>query len=222
MIRKKYAVLGIAMWSASMLVCAEDLGVKGQTYKPDRDGREQFKDVIRKKQSTGELDRFWQDYRDKNINAIKNPAPLGIKSDYKPRNELRDVKFVVPSDYRDEKGRLLVRKGTVVEPLSILPLANGLIFIDGRDQHQVEYAITRSQSEPLKIVLTAGSPYALRVKYKDVLWRGVKGVPFYFDQRKIIINTLNQLYGIDIGSVPAVLAQRGNKLGIEFGMRGSQ
>lgn len=205
-----------------MQVEAENLGVKAQTYQLDRDGREQIKDIIRQKEASGEIRRFWEDYRNKTIAAIKNPPPLGIKSDFAPRSEIHEAKFVLPFDYRNEKGQVVAHRGTVIEPLKIMPLTSRLIFIDGRDERQIRYAIARGRTTPLKIVLTAGSPYSLRVQYQNVDWRGGKGVPFYFDQRKAIIQTLKRLYGIDIRSVPAVLAQKGDKLSVEFGMGAMQ
>lgn len=197
---------------------AEDLGAKGQLYPPDKDGREQMKDIIRQKQNSGEVDRYWRDYQAKTIDAIKNPTPLGIKSSYESRIELRELRFTIPQDYKDDKGQVVVKKGTVVEPLKIQPLTSGLIFIDGRDQRQIDYAIKRGRKEPLKIVLTAGSPYDLRVRYKDSNWWGGKTIPFYFDQKKMIISSLQRLYGIDLNSVPVALTQRGDRLAIEYGV----
>ena len=129
------------------------------------------------------------------------------------------MRFVIPSDYRDQRGHVVVSKGTVVEPLRIQPLASGLVFIDGRDQVQVNYAIARGRLTPLKVILTAGSPFDLRIKYQHAAWPIGEGIPFYFDQRKIIINTLHRLYGIDVSTVPAVLTQVGTGLQLEFGMR---
>lgn len=210
--------LVFALAAGGQAVCAEDLGVKAQTYALDRDATEQIKDVMRRKQQSGEMGTFWKNYRDKVIASIRNPPSLGIPSDYSARTELHDLRFVVPADYKDQNGNVIVRRGTVVEPLKVMPLTSGLIFIDGTDARQVEYAIRRSQREPLKIVLTAGSPYLMRIRYRDVPWRGERGVPFYFDQRKIIINTLAKLYGIQIASVPAAMFQQGDKLAIQFGM----
>lgn len=214
----KIAAVGFALFT-QMACLSEDLGVKGQVYEADRDAREQMKDQVRQKQRSGELDKFWRSFRDKNVDAIKNPQPLGIKSNYSFRAEIRDLKFTFPKDVRDEKNNVVVRAGTTVEPLKIQPLVSGLIFIDGRDQRQVDYAIARGRREPLKIVLTAGSPFDLRVKYQDEIWRGSKTIPFYFDQRKMIINTLQRLYGIDVSSVPALLSQRGQQLSVEYGIR---
>lgn len=197
---------------------AEDLGIKAQIYPIDPDARETLKNVVRKKQQTGELDKFWHQYREKNIQAIKYPAPLGIKTDYSIKSELRNLQFIMRRDMRNEKGHIIVKAGSVIEPLKINPLIYGMIFIDGRDQKQVDYAIAQGRKEPLKIVLTAGSPYELRVKYKNINWWGSKTIPFYFDQRKMIINTLQRLYSIDVNTVPVKLAQRGDKLEIKYGM----
>jgi conjugal transfer pilus assembly protein TraW len=198
---------------------AEDLGTRGRTAPVDRDAREQMKDKIRQKEASGELARFWADYRNKAVDAIKRPAPLGVPTDARLRTELHQLRFVMPQDYRDESGRVVVRRGTVIEPLKIQPLTTGLIFIDGRDEAQVQYALAAGRRERLKIVLTAGSPYDLRVRFKDVSWNGTPTVPFYFDQRKLIINQLQRLYGIQLRSVPAKLTQQGSQLQIEFGMR---
>ena len=213
--------LALAVSAVAGVARAEDLVVKAQTYALDRDAADQIKDVMRRKQASGEMAQFWKTYRDRTIAAIKNPPSLGIKTDYTAHTELRPLQFVIPEDYKDQNGRVIVRRGTVVEPLKIMPLTYGLLFIDGNDPRQVEYAIKRSESEPLKIVLTAGSPYLMRIKYRNVPWHGGMGVPFYFDQRKMIISTLSKLYGVEINSVPAALFQQGDKLAIQFGMGSS-
>ncbi|HGL4257887.1 TPA: conjugal transfer protein [Burkholderia dolosa] len=214
-------LIGLAASLQLSISYAEDLGTKAQTYPLDRDAAEQIKDIFRRKQQSGELDAFWQNYRDRTIESIKNPPSLGIATSYGVRTELRELRFQIPQDYRDHTGKVIVRRGTVVEPLKVMPLTNGLLFIDGTDARQVEYAIRRSQSERLKIVLTAGSPYALRVKYAKVPWHGGTGVPFYFDQRRMIISTLSKLYNIQINSVPAAIFQQGDRLAVQFGVEGA-
>lgn len=211
-------LLAIAVCAFALGANAEDLGVKSQTFAPDRDAREQIKDILRQKEKSGELAAFWNDYRNKSVNGIKNPAPLGIPSNYGFSAQGFNLKYIISQDYKDEKGNVVVPKGTVVEPLKRTPLTVGLIFIDGRDQRQVDYAIAAGKREPLKIVLVAGSPYDLRVKYKDADWNGSPTIPFYFDQKKMIINQFNRLYRINIDKVPAKLTQRGTQLWVEFGM----
>ena len=199
---------------------AQDLGVKGRVHEKDPDGREQIKSVLREKEKSGELAKFWLDYRTKTIDAIKNPASLGLATNYAQRAELRDLKFTFPSDVLDEKGRVMVKRGTLVEPLKIQPLRSGLIFIDGRDKKQVEYAIAQGRKRPMKIVLTAGSPYELRHQFKNAAWiNGSKTIPFYFDQQKVILNSLNRLYGVNIQTVPVALSQQGHQLLVEHGVK---
>lgn len=209
--------LSLLLFSA--LAHSENLGSTGQTYALDRDGREQLKDIVKRKQANGELDEYWRKYRDRVVSEIKNPTPLGIKSEYTIHSELRDLRFTLPQDYKNEKGQIVAKRGTVIEPLRIQPLNTGLIFIDGRDQRQIDYAITRGRKQSLKIVLTAGSPLDLRIKYQSAPWRTGTGIPFYFDQRKMIITNLQKLYGITINTVPATMYQRGDKLAIDYGIQ---
>lgn len=216
--RTMHTRIALLLLSAPYLVAAEDLGTRGSTVPVDRDAREQMKDTIRQKAANGELARFWTTYRERMIEAIKHPAPLGIPTDMRPHAELRQLRFVVPQDYRDQAGRILAHRGDVIEPLAIQPLTTGLIFIDGRDEAQVQYALGAGRRERLKIVLTAGSPYDLRVRFRNTVWNGSPAVPFYFDQRKLIINQLQRLYGIELRSVPAKLTQQGTRLRIVFGI----
>ena len=101
------AVLATSLAGLTSSVRAEELGSKSPTFRLDPDAREEFKNVIRRKQRNGELDAFWKSYRDKTVESIKHPAPLGVRSDYTRRVETRPVRFVIPADYRDERGNLL-------------------------------------------------------------------------------------------------------------------
>ena len=127
--------------------------------------------------------------------------------------------FTVPKDFKDANGTTVAKRGTVIRPLERVILQNGLIFIDGTDQAQINYAVRRANAEHLKIVLTKGSPYELRIKYKNSPFRGGKSIPFYFDQDGSIIKTLHLSYALDILSVPTTLSQRGTKLFIETGVK---
>ena len=214
----KFFYATLTLLAITCTCAAEDLGIRGDTYKPDRDGREQLRDAVREKQRSGELDRYWREYRDKTIESIKHPAPLGVPTDYVKHSETRELRFTIPQDFRDQNGRIVVSKGTVVEPLKYKSLQESLVFIDGRDQRQVDYAIGLGVKRPVKIILTAGSPFDLRVKYQGTPWMGGTTIPFYFDQRKAIINSFKLLYQIDLSSVPVVLTQVGQKMVINFGM----
>jgi conjugal transfer pilus assembly protein TraW len=177
------------------LLQAQDLGQVGEVVGPGRDGREQIKDRVRSIPQKN-LDEFWRSFREKNLEAIVNPKPLGVKTDFRMQQQWHDLVFEMPFDAKDAQGKVLMPKGTKIRPLDISPPATGLILIDGRDQRQVAYALAQKKIRPLKIVLTAGSPVNLHARYK---------AEFFFDQKGMIIRQLNQVYNISIASVPAQL-----------------
>jgi conjugal transfer pilus assembly protein TraW len=215
-------LLALAFACGAAMTYAEDLGVKAGTFLPDPDGSEQLKDAVRARQQSGELNRFWLHYRDQVLNAIRHHAPLPVRTDYNQATEFHPLAFTLPSDFVDQNGHVVAHKGQVIEPLAISPLTARLIFIDGRDQQQVTWAVRQGQQMRVKIVLTGGSPIDLREKYRDTPWSMGKGVPFYLDQRSMIINTLARYYGIGLHSVPAMLTQQGKGLRIDYGMGRAQ
>ena len=159
--RRSAGPVPIALVAAVLLVSAaavrsEDLGVKGGTYLPDPDGRDQLKGQLRAKQDSGELDRFWHHYRDQVVNALRHPAPLPVRTVYAATSEFHPVSFTLPNDFVDQNGRVVAHKGQVIEPLAISPLTSSLLFIDGRDSQQVQWAVRQGQLARAKIVLTAG------------------------------------------------------------------
>lgn len=203
---------------ACALATAEDLGSKAPVFSVDQDGRDQLKALAKQKVDQGAFEAYKNEFIKRNVDAIKHPAPLGIKTAYGHRVELKVARYVMPSDVKDQDGRIVARMGTVIEPLKINPLQFGLLFIDGRDETQVQYALKAYRAMPLKIVLVAGSAFDLRVRFKDQIVNGSRTVPFYFDQRAMIIGQLNSLYRIEIKSVPALITQAGDKVRLEFGM----
>lgn len=211
---------GVLLAAVAAANAGEDLGVKGGTYLPDPDGRDQLKNQLRAKQESGELDRFWQHYREEVVNAIRHPAPLPVRTVYTATSEFHPVSFTLPNDFIDQNGHVVAHKGQVIEPLAISPLTTSLLFIDGRDSQQVQWAVRQGQLARAKIVLTAGSPVELRERYRKTPWSSGTGIPFYFDQREIIIDSLARLYGIRLQSVPATLHQESKGLRIDYGFGG--
>ena len=218
MIPLRHFVLSALVCLVSATALAEDLGAKAPGFAIDQDGREQLKAIARQKVDQGAFEAYKKEFIKRNLDAIKNPAPLGIKTAYGQRTELKEARYVMPADVKDQNGRIVARRGTVIEPIKISPLQAGLLFIDGRDEAQIQYALRAYRAAPLKIILVAGSPFDLRVRFKDLIINGSKTVPFYYDQRAMILRQLNSLYRIDINSVPALLTQEGGKLRLDFGM----
>ena len=218
MIPLHHFVLSALVCLVSATALAEDLGAKAPGFAIDQDGREQLKAIARQKVDQGAFEAYKKEFIKRNLDAIKNPAPLGIKTAYGQRTELKEARYVMPADVKDQNGRIVARRGTVIEPIKISPLQAGLLFIDGRDEAQIQYALRAYRAAPLKIILVAGSAFDLRVRFKDLIINGSKTVPFYFDQRAMILRQLNSLYRIDINTVPALLTQEGGKVRLDFGM----
>lgn len=198
---------------------SEDLGKKAPTYALDQDAREQLKAIVAEKTRNGDVERYQKHQIEVLKAKLHNFGDLGLATNNTYRSELRDLIFTVPKDFKDASGNVVAHRGTVIKPLERIALQNGLIFIDGTDQAQINYAIHRASSEPLRIVLSKGSPYELRLKYKNTPWRGGKSIPFFFDQDGLIIKTLHLTYALDIKTVPTTLSQRGTQLLIETGVR---
>jgi conjugal transfer pilus assembly protein TraW len=197
----------------------EDLGTKSRTYKLDADARDLLKAKAQQLIENGQAEKAAQAFRKRQIDAIRNPEPLGIPVSKAFKVERFNPKFKLQQDYKNEKGEVVAKKGMEIEPLKQLPLSFTYFFIDGRAQDQIDYAIKVGQTRPTKIILVAGSAVNLRWKYKDTLWRGTKGIPFYWDQRAMIINSLRNLYNIDLRSVPAQISQVNEQLQILYGMQ---
>ena len=52
-------------------VNAQDLGVQSATTGIDSDARDQLKNIVKNKYSSGDVQRFWKSYSDLSISMIK-------------------------------------------------------------------------------------------------------------------------------------------------------
>ena len=198
---------------------AQDLGVKNTVFNLDTDARVQIRNIVKKKYSSGDASKFWKQYAEQSIAQIKNPSPLfGVTTNLFFHTQYVEMKYSIDRDYMDASGRVIASKGTLIEPLKINKLKYGLLFIDGRDPRQINYALAQIKLQPLKIVLTAGSPYDLRIKYQGTSWMGSSTIPFYFDQRRMILNQLARNYRINIDTVPVKLLQKGSLMELSWGL----
>jgi conjugal transfer pilus assembly protein TraW len=129
---------------------------------------------------------------------VRRPAPVGgIEHTSTPRAWNYDPTITIGQDIRDAAGRLIIARGTRVNPLDHVTMHERLVFIDGDDPAQVRWAIASTTALDAKIVLTSGAPIALM----DATRRRL-----YFDQRGV----LTTKFGIH--HVPAVIAQAGKVL----------
>jgi conjugal transfer pilus assembly protein TraW len=199
---------------------AEDLGtylIQGAAgiSRPDRDGSEVLRERMEEKYRTGEAQAALQNMQKRNVDAIVNPKPLPIRTSTSPRTKFYSMDFIMPVNApgtkKGEKVNVLKRLGRLSDT------AEGLLFIDGRDEEQLKYSIGMSEKKRVKIILTGGSPIKIGERFKT--WNNGNGIPFFFDQKGMILSSLANWYGVRIESVPAYLSNGGNgNLRVDYGL----
>ena len=152
---------------------AKDLGVRGETWaiaEPD------LLDVIEARlqelERSGALAALEGEARERARARIeKPPAVAGIAPATERHTRLLDPSVVLDRDVRLPDGTLLAVAGTRLNPLERMPLSRDLLFIDGRRDVEVAWAL--AHVAPAKIVLLAGRPLDLSRRH---------GRSFFFDQ----------------------------------------
>ena len=162
-----------AILFAAGVASAKDLGVRGQTWpvaKPDL--LAQIEARLMEMERSGELARLQEEARSRARSRLEEPESVpGIAPAKTERTRLFDPAIVVARDIRTPDGALIAAAGTRVNPLERMPLARDLLFIDGRREAEIAWAL--AHEGPAKIVLLAGRPLDLARRH---------GRPFFFDQ----------------------------------------
>jgi len=131
--------------------------------------------------------------------AFVRPTPVsGIKVATQSHTHYFDPAVCLRNDITNEKGQVIIAKGTSYNPLSHLRLPEELLFFDGDDLKQVAWA--KSCTPDAKWILVSGSPTELEEK---------ESRPVFFDQMGLLTKNLS------IKEVPARVTQEGLKLKIE-------
>jgi conjugal transfer pilus assembly protein TraW len=108
-----------------------------------------------------------------------------------------DPSIVVEADVRDQKGNVIAARGARVNPLALIDMTTDLVFVDGREAGQLEWATNNWTSDKAKIIFVSGSPFDRMGEFQR---------RFFFDQ----YGKLTSHFGI--AHVPAVVSQKGELL----------
>ena len=178
---------------------AKDLGVRGATWAiAEPDLLADIETRLLEMQHSGALARFEADARDRARRKLEEPPPVpGIAPAARERSRLFDPAIVVEHDIRTPDGVLIAAAGTRVNPLERIALTRDLLFVDGRREAEVVWALARER--PAKIVLLAGRPLDLMRRH---------GRSFFFDTG----GTLAARFGI--AATPSVVERAGTRLRI--------
>ena len=178
---------------------AKDLGVRGATWPvAEPDLLAQIEARLVEMERSGELVRLEQEARANARRKLEEPEPVsGIAPAREERSRLFDPAVTVARDIRTPDGAFIAAAGTRVNPLERMTLARDLLFVDGRREAEIAWALAHER--PAKIVLLAGLPLDLMRRHRR---------PFFFDQG----GRLAARFGI--AATPSLVAQDGARLRI--------
>ena len=158
-------------------VSAKDLGVRGATWPvAEPDLLEEIELRLLELERSGALARLESEARANARRTLEEPDPLpGIAPAMRERSRLWDPAITVARDIRTPDGALIAAAGTRVNPLERMTLARDLLFVDGRRDAEIAWALEHEteSGRPAKIVLLAGRPLDLMRRHRR---------PFFFDQ----------------------------------------
>ena len=196
------AILAAALLLAAALpgaVSARDLGVRGATWPvAEPDLLVQIEARLVEMERSGALARLEYEARTNARARLEEPEPVaGIAPAREECSRLFDPSIAVERDIRTSGGVLIAAAGTRVNPLERKTLARDLLFVDGRREAEIAWALAHDR--PAKIVLLAGRPLELMRQYRR---------PFFFDQG----GRLAARFGLRF--TPSLVEQAGDRLRI--------
>ena len=188
-----------AVLGASGPASAKDLGVRGASWPiAEADLLEEIEARLTAMQRSGEFARIEREALSRARSGLEEPEPVsGIAPARETRSRLFDPAIVVERDIRLPDGTLIAAAGTRVNPLASHALSRDLLFVDGRRDAEIAWALKHAR--PAKIVLLAGRPLDLARRHRR---------PFFFDQG----GRLAARFGI--AATPALVEQAGSQLRI--------
>ncbi|MCG9658644.1 hypothetical protein [Vibrio mediterranei] len=180
---------------------AKDFGKEGTIFPvKEESALVTIQKELQRAQDSGEIDAMNQRFAEQ---ARKRAArPKVVNTLYKAlayRTFLVDPTVEVGHDASFE-GKTLSSRGQKVNALMHRPFTQHLVFIDGDDEAQVQYALDYAKEHKTKIIIYRGAPFELWEKHQT---------PFYFLQSTTMVERFK------LTSVPSVVYQEGLYLRVE-------
>lgn len=201
---KQLFVFSILAALCAAPAAARDYGQQGRHFPIiETDLLAQIHSRLLNMEKSGETRRLNQKLKAQTIKRVKRPRPVpGLIRAVKNTSRLFDPTITVASDILDHRGKKIWGRGAKVNPLDTVKLRQNLIFIDGDDAEQLEWALKTNPGA--KLILTKGAPLGLMKAHQRRI---------YFDQGGTLIRHFA------IGALPAMVDQQGRMLRIrEFAL----
>lgn len=198
---KKYIPL-ILVLSSTGTAMAKNLGIYGSLFDINEPNLlEVIQNRLKTLDADGTLEFHKQEIVKKMKERVLNPKPVaGVVKTVNPRTFYWDPTITIPRDLTDHEGKVFWAKGKKFNPLTVTKLSKDLLFVDGNDKEQEEWAIKRLQTTKAMIILVSGKPFD---------WMKRHNTTVYFDQEGRLVQKFK------ITQVPAIVTQEANRLKIE-------
>tara|TARA_B110000211_G_scaffold228203_1_gene284044 strand:+ start:164 stop:826 length:663 start_codon:yes stop_codon:yes gene_type:complete len=168
----------------------KDYGIHGHLFDIAEESLlEEIMAKLENAKENGTLEKLQEEFAKKVKAKVLRPTPVAnIKKAITNRSWTYNPTYTQETDIIDDKGVVIIAAGTSVNALEKLKWGEPLIFIDGEDKEQIQWA----KGKHGKVVLTNGAPLDLGKELNR---------PVYFDQAGILCNRFK------IEAVPAIIEQ---------------
>jgi conjugal transfer pilus assembly protein TraW len=196
---KTVSVLFLLLSHVSVCVYGKDFGVRGHVFKiEEEDLLQHIKERLRSF-SEEEMRLLQDSIQTKYVQNMKQPKAVeGLKESEEYRCFYHDPTVCAHQDVRDQEGRVVVAKGTCVNPLKKNVMLESLLLFDATQEEHVTWA--KEQDQDCDWVLVKGRPFDLEEEEKR---------PVYFDQ----FGALTKKFGVQ--QIPARLSVEGDRIKVE-------
>lgn len=182
--------------SIASTVSGKDFGVVGQTI-PIKEN--DIIEVIRDRAdsiSDDQKDQLQAKMRSHYEKKLRNPNPVAIAETISYSDHNFDPTIIMGYDVKDHEGNVIVKKGTIYNPLMVQKFNKSLLIFNGEDKEQVEWA----KSQDGIWILIKGRPLDLEESEK---------IPVFFDQGGVLCKKFG------VKSVPTKIYQHEFVLKVE-------
>lgn len=162
----------LAGWPIISAVRAADHGQMGATFPIiETDLLATIETRLRTLEANGGIERLQNQMREQAVASVRRPKPVnGLTPATTRREWLYDPSMVLEDDIVDAKGNLIAPRGTRVNPLDHVPLGQDLVFVDGSDAAQIDWAVRTYSAARAKVIFVAGSPFDAMKPYQRRFW----------------------------------------------------
>lgn len=156
---------------------AKDYGVFGKTFEiAEIDFLEYIQQKMKGMQANGEWKTVQSEFKKRVKEHMARPTPIRLPRAEVNRTWFFNPSLAVPHDVKDSHGQVIVKQGTVINPLDRVGLSSTLLFFDGDDEAQVAWVTQElTQHQKVKLILTSGSVKEVANQLKQAIYFDLNG-----------------------------------------------